>query len=419
MMKNVRKGNYRAAANATLSFPPFQRELVKELIQLIRKELKTYSQGPSAAKYNGDPLSLKEYSNESLLEEAEANLPGPTNIIKKSAKSAKTFAVNKQALALSSALKTWIPRSNFVYRLNTLLIDGGCKTEAMDLLHRLVKDRVHACPSFKEQPQKSLGIMEMKEFLPTPEVQLEFVADFKPLILRVLVEYLPAYKDMTPANVSHIPHKHSKEMGGKSEVFCLGLEFQNSNAAAKMAVIIEKIQEKFVPAANINGKKEILEKVILDGDQLTEERARNAKIANIHADSSYEKLSGLQTSFADWHLGKNLLDIFFKLFAKESSATEIGTSYASMNRSGKTNARKGPEKDYNSYKDFFDRQTEAHIVAAWMQFSGMAQIHDKLLKSPTPPEAETWNSEQKRHWLYLEIDKFLEEHLSRANDVPE
>ena len=44
----------------------------------------------------------------------------------------------------------------------------------------------------------------------------------------------------------------------------------------------------------------------------------------------------------------------FNLFVKEESAANIGTSYASMNRCGKTNAKKGPDKDYNSYKEFID-----------------------------------------------------------------
>ena len=79
--------------------------------------------------------------------------------------------------------------------------------------------------------------------------------------------------------------------------------------AAEMAVILQNIQEKFVPITVVGEEKVILEKVILDGDQLTEERARNAQIANTHADSQYEQFSGLQTSFADWHLGKNLLDV--------------------------------------------------------------------------------------------------------------
>jgi len=66
---------------------------------------------------------------------------------------------------------------------------------------------------------------------------------------------------------------------------------------------------------------------------------------------------------------------------KESSGAEIGTSYASMNRSGKTNARKGPEKDYNAFKEFFDRETEGHIVASWMNFTGMMSLGGTCLES--------------------------------------
>jgi len=59
-----------------------------------------------------------------------------------------------------------------------------------------------------------------------------------------------------------------------------------------------------------------------------------------------------------------------KLFFKDSSAAEIGTTCASMNRTRKSNA----EKDYNAYRDFTDRDTEAHIVARWMKFVGMASL---------------------------------------------
>ena len=53
----------------------------------------------------------------------------------------------------------------------------------------------------------------------------------------------------------------------------------------------------------------MLQRVFLDGDQLTEERARNAQLANTLADTTYERLGGLETAFADWHLGKNLLEV--------------------------------------------------------------------------------------------------------------
>ena len=45
-----------------------------------------------------------------------------------------------------------------------------------------------------------------------------------------------------------------------------------------------------------------------------------------------------------------------------------------MNRTGKPNAKKGPDKDYNAYKEFFDRETEAHVFAYWMVFTGMANM---------------------------------------------
>lgn len=52
----------------------------------------------------------------------------------------------------------------------------------------------------------------------------------------------------------------------------------------------------------------------------------------------------------------------------------MGTSYASINRNGKTNARKGPDRDYNAYKEFFDRETEAHVLAKWMDFAGINKL---------------------------------------------
>ncbi|KXJ27193.1 hypothetical protein AC249_AIPGENE17609 [Exaiptasia diaphana] len=153
-VKNICKENYRAAANAALKFPPFRREVVKELIELLRKEMRNYSEGPTPyGKYTGEPLDLSEYSSESLLEEAEVKLPLLTEIIKGCAKSARSFLANKHALTLSSFLNTWMPRSKFIYRLNAILIHGGCKTEAMDLVHRLglschpntIRNQVQAC----------------------------------------------------------------------------------------------------------------------------------------------------------------------------------------------------------------------------------------------------------------------------------
>ena len=69
--------------------------------------------------------------------------------------------------------------------------------------------------------------------------------------------------------------------------------------------------------------------------------------------------------------------ICMKLFFKDSSAAEIGTTCASMNRTGKSNAKKGPDEDYNAFRDFTDRESEAHIITRWMAFVGMTDMEGK------------------------------------------
>ena len=58
----------------------------------------------------------------------------------------------------------------------------------------------------------------MKTFLPTPEVQEEFISDLRSLIPRVLIDYLPAYKFLSNIVVHHIPHAHSMQMDKASKV---------------------------------------------------------------------------------------------------------------------------------------------------------------------------------------------------------
>lgn len=67
------------------------------------------------------------------------------------------------------------------------------------------------------------------------------------------------------------------------------------------------------------------------------------------------------------------------MFTKEESAAEIGTSRASMNRCGKTNAAKGVHNHYNEYKDFHSREVEAHVCASFMHMCRMENIEGKFL----------------------------------------
>ena len=69
------------------------------------------------------------------------------------------------------------------------------------------------------------------------------------------------------------------------------------------------------------------------------------------------------------------------MFLKEESAKEQGTTFSEMNRTESSNAKKGPKRDYNAYKDFHESETSGHILAAWMEFSGMEKMDGKSMST--------------------------------------
>ena len=71
-----------------------------------------------------------------------------------------------------------------------------------------------------------------------------------------------------------------------------------------------------------------------------------------------------------------------KIFLKEESASEKGTSFAEMTQTENSNAKKGPTKDFNAFKDFHESETVANILAAWMHFTGMDSIEGKFSLAP-------------------------------------
>ena len=67
-----------------------------------------------------------------------------------------------------------------------------------------------------------------------------------------------------------------------------------------------------------------------------------------------------------------------KIFFSNDSSGEVGSICASINRTGKTNANKGPKVDFNAYKDFHDREIEAHIIASFMEFAVLQIVSDLI-----------------------------------------
>jgi hypothetical protein len=82
-------------------------------------------------------MTLASYKSEQLVQEAMERMPIVHTFVKATTKAGVKYDVNKEALAISSLLNMWLPRSKFIYRINALLTMGCCKTEIMDLFHRL------------------------------------------------------------------------------------------------------------------------------------------------------------------------------------------------------------------------------------------------------------------------------------------
>ena len=85
----------------------------------------------------------------------------------------------------------------------------------------------------------------------------------------------------------------------------LGLLYKNENKNEEMIDILQELHDKYVPIHSYKKDdveiKEILEKVYFGGDQLTEERSRNAAIARSDGDDPYERLEGVVPKVEDWH----------------------------------------------------------------------------------------------------------------------
>lgn len=92
---------------------------------------------------------------------------------------------------------------------------------------------------------------------------------------------------------------------------CLGIHMFDTNKSPEMASMLKILQERYVPCY----MGDILENVTLDGDQLTEERARNVQCTFHFGNNPTERLEGLNPTFADWHMKRYLYEVIISLQA--------------------------------------------------------------------------------------------------------
>ena len=69
-----------------------------------------------------------------------------------------------------------------------------------------------------------------------------------------------------------------------------------------------------------------------------------------------------------------ILQIYHSVFFKERSARDHGTLCANINRIKCSNAKAGPRKNYNAYKELVKKDTAALILAATMEHLGLKNV---------------------------------------------
>lgn len=140
LVANMALKNYKAAAHGVRKFEPLQSKVLLEVGKQVRREITQYSKDPSNQfKYRGNLEKLAEFNNKSLLKEVEEKVPTLHTLVKASSKGCQKVKhpMNQEALIFSSFLNLWMPTSNFSYRINTILILGGCKKEEVDCFNKL------------------------------------------------------------------------------------------------------------------------------------------------------------------------------------------------------------------------------------------------------------------------------------------
>lgn len=113
----------------------------------------------------------------------------------------------------------------------------------------------------------------------------------------------------------------------------LGLMFKNENSNDDMIEILSELHEKYLPLLKTtddsgNEQVEILQKLFFGGDQLTEERARNARQGRADGDSNFERLEGFIPKVEDWHAGRVLYQVsdiyyYFNVWRKKVTARTV------------------------------------------------------------------------------------------------
>jgi hypothetical protein len=154
-------------------------------------------------------------------------------------------------------------------------------------------------------PKGDIKYVDTSEFLPNADECEELDSDFCFHISRILVETLEFLKPFESCMPKFKPHPHVEEMSRKTEFVVLDLLDKSENKSDEIIDIVQWIHENFIPHT-MAIPPECLQKIVLAGDVLTNERAYSAQKAMLNGETEYEKLGGVVHRPEGIHRSMNL-----------------------------------------------------------------------------------------------------------------
>jgi hypothetical protein len=158
-------------------------------------------------------------------------------------------------------------------------------------LNLAIKKRVTDPTLPSDRPKANLRMVDNTDFLPSVEQCAGLDESFSHHIAKILVDFsfLDQFRDSIP---DYISHPYLEEMSKRSEFVILDLLDKSENKSDDMIDIVQWIHENFIPHTPTK-PPEVIEKVVLGGDVLTNERAYSAQKNMMNGETAFEKLGGI------------------------------------------------------------------------------------------------------------------------------
>ncbi|CAC5368439.1 unnamed protein product [Mytilus coruscus] len=232
--------------------------------------------------------------------------------------------------------------------------------------HRITdntKDALH--------PQADILSIHNEAFIQNHEDYEALHSNFRTLIKRALVEFVPALKDSQDLVEFHIQHPYSELSAKKSNVIPLGILEKDENITEQMIQVVEHLQQ-YVPRTK-DGK---MMPILLGGDALSVERGEAASRARLDAITAEDRLDGFIWKSEDWHGHVISLQESYNLLYKGSSSGEKGTLFQLRNQFDRRGVNSEVKNAVNDCREFLRFVTKGHILLAAMQILGLTSLDD-------------------------------------------